>query len=100
MVDCMNNRNLGILKSLMMFPDNLGLAIANPSCEVEALAAQECYMVGFSHSNLTWSQYACEYCDGPVSGIVGDPSLANAMEVYWLIFQLSAKEKLDHCLVT
>ena len=56
MVDCMSNRNLGILKSLMMFPDDLGLAIANPSCKVEALAAQECYMVGFSHSNLTGSQ--------------------------------------------
>ena len=100
MVDCMNNRNLGILKSLMMFLDDLGLAIANPSCEVEALAAQECYMVGFSHSNLTWSQYACECCDGPVSGIVGDPSHANAMEEYWQIFPLFEREQVDHCLAT
>ena len=100
MVDCMNNRNLGILKSLMMFLDDLGLAIANPSCEVEALAAQECYMVGFSHSNLTGNQYACECCDGPVSGIVGDPSHANAMEEYWQIFPLFEREQVDHCLAT
>ena len=33
-------------------------------------------------------------------GIVGDPFLANAMEVCSLIFQLYAKEQLDHCLVT
>ena len=30
-----------------MFPDDLGQAIVNPSCEMEALAAQECCMVGF-----------------------------------------------------
>jgi hypothetical protein len=100
MVDCMNNRNLGILKSLMMFLDDLGLAIANPSCEVEALAAQECYMVGFPHSNLTGNQYAFQCCDGPVSGIIGDPSHANAMEEYWQIFPLFEREQVDHCLAT
>ena len=41
MVDCMSNRNLGILKNWKMLPDQ---AIANPSYEVEALAAQRCYM--------------------------------------------------------
>jgi hypothetical protein len=52
MVDCKNNGNLGMLWSLMMFLDDLGQAIANPSCEGEALAAQECCMVWFVISNL------------------------------------------------
>ena len=98
MVDCMNNWNLGMLWSLMMFPDDLGQAIENPSCGMEALAAQECCMVGFWHSSLTENRYVCECCDDQVSGIVGDPF--RAMVVYWLIFQLCEKEQLDHCLVT
>ena len=61
MVDGMNNRNLGILWSLMMFPDDLGQAIASPSCGMEALAAQECCVVCFCYSNLTGSQCVCEY---------------------------------------
>ena len=52
-VDCKSNRNLGMLWSLMMFLDVLGQAIANPSCEVEALAALECCMVWFVISNLS-----------------------------------------------
>ena len=62
MVDCMSNRNLGILKNWMMLP---GQAIANPSCEVEALAGQGCYMAQFglaSVMQMTENQYVCAYC--------------------------------------
>ena len=57
MVDCMSNRNLGILKSWKMLLDGLGLAmmlldglgpaIANPSCEVVAPVALEYHMVAY-----------------------------------------------------
>lgn len=100
MVDGMNNQNLGILWSLMMFPDDLGQAIASPSCGMEALAAQECCMVCFCYSSLTGSRCVCEYCARQVSGIVHDPSHANAMEVCWLMFLQCEKEQVDHCLVT
>ena len=40
------------------------------------------------------------YCAQQVSGIVHDPSHANAMEVCWLMFLQCEKEQVDHCLVT
>ena len=84
----------------MMHRGNLGQAIENPSCEVVELVVQECCMAWFFLSNLTGSQYACECCGSQVAGIVGDPFLANAMEVHWLIFQLYEKEQVDQCLAT
>ena len=88
MVDCMNNRNLGILWSLMMFPDDLGQAIESPSCGMEALAAQECCKVLFCYSSLTENRCVCECCAQQVSGIVGDPFHANAMDILLLMFLL------------
>ena len=47
MVDCMSNRNLGILKSWKMLLDGLDLAIANPSCEVVAPVALGYHTVAY-----------------------------------------------------
>ena len=85
--------------SLMMFLDDLGQAIVNPTCGMEALAAQGLRLVESCYSNLTEIRYVFKCCAQQVSEIVGDLFHANAMEVYWLMFPLCVTEQVDHCLV-
>ena len=80
--------------SLMMFLDDLGQAIVNPTCGMEALAAQGLRLVESCYSNLTEIRYVFKCCAQQVSEIVGDLFHANAMEVYWLMFPLCVKEQL------
>ena len=57
-----------------MFLDDLGQAIVNPTCGMEALAAQGLRLVESCYSNLTEIRNVFACCAQQVSEIVGDLS--------------------------